>query len=140
MQIMSTTEKNNGCYFNVHFFRFSQQEIDAKVTSFRNLMLVRQATVNVAAVAAAGANPAAAAAFMANNAALIAALNAAVPFVGGHHPLQHHPGLPQNHPLANFAQKPSNALLNLRLNQQLHQQRLANALLNNIVPDSSTYR
>ena len=39
-----------------------------------------------------------------------------------------------------FTQKPSNAILNLRLNQQLHQQRLSNAILTGQVPSGSTYR
>ena len=39
-----------------------------------------------------------------------------------------------------FTQKPSNAILNLRLNQQLHQQRLSNAILTGQMPSGSTYR
>ena len=139
-------------------FRFSQQEIEAKVTSFRNLLLVRQATATAAAVHGAQGlqavtNPAAAA---------LAAITAAAQLATSHHGAGHRgPGSSQHHQLASalrtsaaaaslantvanaanaFTQKPSNAILNLRLNQQLHQQRLSNAILTGQMPSGSTYR
>ena len=136
-------------------FRFSQQEIEAKVTSFRNLLLVRQATATAAAVHGAQGlnavtNPAAAAL-----AAITAAAQLASQHGGhrGHGTSQHQlasalrtsaaaASLATN--VANaanaFTQKPSNAILNLRLNQQLHQQRLSNAILTGQMPSGSTYR
>ena len=141
------------------FFRFSQQEIEAKVTSFRNLLLVRQATATAAAVHGAQGlqavtNPAAAA---------LAAITAAAQLASQHHGGGHRgvSGGPNQHQLATalrttaaaaslassvanaanaFTQKPSNAILNLRLNQQLHQQRLSNAILTGQMPSGSTYR
>ena len=136
--------------------RFSQQEIEAKVTSFRNLLLVRQATATAAAVHGAQGlqavtNPAAAAL-----AAITAAAQLASQHSGGHrgHGTSQHQlasairnsaaaaTLATN--VANaanaFTPKPSNAILNLRLNQQLHQQRLSNAILTGQMPSGSTYR
>ena len=139
------------------FYRFSQQEIEAKVTSFRNLLLVRQATATAAAVHGAQGlhgvtNPAAAA---------LAAITAAAQLASQHSAGHHRGSGPNQHQLASalrtsaaaatlattvanaanaFTQKPSNAILNLRLNQQLHQQRLSNAILTGQMPSGSTYR
>ena len=123
----------------------------------RNLLLVRQATATAAAVHGAQGlqavtNPAAAA---------LAAITAAAQ-LASQHGAGHHRGPGSNqHQLASalrtsaaaaslastvanaanaFTQKPSNAILNLRLNQQLHQQRLSNAILTGQMPSGSTYR
>ena len=168
----------------IYHCSFSQQEVEAKLTSFRNLLLVRQATATAAAavhaaqgggVQAVTANTAAAALAAITAAATLASHGAAGGHrfsgssgsgrfsgsssgsggAGGHH---HH----ANHQLAAqlrtsaaaaslassvanaahaFTQKPSNAILNLRLNQQLHQQRLSNAILTGtVMQGGSTYR
>lgn len=117
-------------------------------------MLVRQATANAAAVHGAQGlqavtNPAAAA---------LAAITAAAQLASHHGSGHRGPGANHHHlaalrtsaaaaslatSVANvanaFTQKPSNAILNLRLNQQLHQQRLSNAILTGQVPSGSTY-
>ena len=89
---------------SLHCLRFSQREIEAKVTSFRNLLLVRAG----AGLAAANSS------LLANNALAAAAVVA--------------------HQLQSFTQKPSNAILNMRLHNQLQNQRIANAIITNSVP------
>lgn len=44
------------------------------------------------------------------------------------------------HQLQSFTQKPSNAILNLRLHNQLQQQRIAKAIMTNQAPSGSKYR
>ena len=95
------------------------------MTSFRNLLLVRAGAGLAAAVGAAGAAAGggggvmgghhAAATLLANNALAAAAVVA--------------------HQLQSFTQKPSNAIVNMRLHNQLQSQRIANAILTNTAPN-----
>ena len=122
------------------------------------MLLVRQATATAAAVHGAQGLPA----VTTPAAAALAAITAAARLASQHHGGGHRgvSGGPNQHQLATalrttaaaaslasvanaanaFTQKPSNAILNLRLNQQLHQQRLSNAILTGQMPSGSTYR